>query len=68
MPGPRDVITVNGKVERSLRAEECTAALTVGAMSGIFQSNLKSMAKLPDTIKGARTTSRQDSPACQEIN
>ena len=29
MPGPRSVITVNGKDERSLRAEEHTAALTV---------------------------------------
>ena len=52
MPGPRGVITVNGKAERSLRAEEYTAALTVEAQSGIFQSNLESTAKLPDTIKG----------------
>ena len=37
MPGPRDVITVNGKVERSLRTEERTIALAVEAQSGIFQ-------------------------------
>ncbi len=27
MPGPRGIITVSGNVERSLRAEECVAAL-----------------------------------------
>ena len=28
MPGPRGIITVSGNIERSLRAEECVAALT----------------------------------------
>ena len=28
MPGPRGTITVSGNIERSLRAEECAAALT----------------------------------------
>ena len=68
MLGPRGVITVNGKAERSLRAEEYTAALTVEAKSGIFQSNLESTAKLPDTVKGVRTTTWKDSPARQELN
>ena len=27
MPGPRGIITVNGSIERSLRAEESVAAL-----------------------------------------
>ena len=27
MPGPRGIITVNGNIERSLRAEDCAAAL-----------------------------------------
>ena len=68
MPGPRGVITVNGKAERSLHAEEYTVALTVEAKIGIFQSNLESMTKLLETVKGVRTTSRQDNPACQELN
>ena len=62
------VITGNGKAERSLHAEEYTTALIVEAKSGIFQPNLESMAKLPDTIKGVRTTTRQDSLARQELN
>ena len=52
MPSPRGVIIVNGKAERSLRAKEYTASLTVEAMSGIFLLNLESMAKLLDTVKG----------------
>ena len=68
MPGLHGVITVNGKAELPLCAEEYTAALTAEATSGIFQSNLKSTAKLPDTVKGVRTTSRQDSLARSELN
>ena len=68
MPGPRGVITVNGRAELSLGAEEYTAALTTEATSGIFQSNLESTTKLPDTVKGVRTTSRQDSPARPDLN
>ena len=52
MPGPRDVITIQGKAELHLGAEEHTAALTTEATSGTFQTNLESTAKLPDTDKG----------------
>ena len=52
MHGPRGVITVNGKAELPLGTKEYTAALTIEATSGTFQSNLDSMAKLPDTAKG----------------
>ena len=58
MTGPRGVITVNGKAELHLYAEECTAALTVEATKGIFQSNLESTAKLPNIVKGVQTTLR----------
>ena len=68
MPGPRGVITVNGRAELPLTAEESTAALTADATSGTFQSNLESTAKLPDTVKGVRTTSRHDSPTCPGLN
>ena len=68
MPNPRGVITVNSKAELNLCAEECTTALTGEATKGISQSNLESTAKLPDTVKGVRTTPRQDSPACPELN
>ena len=51
MPGPRGIITVNGKAERSLHTKEHTTALTVEVQSGIFQSNLHSIARFPDTIK-----------------
>ena len=68
IPSPRGVITVNGKAELHLCAGECTAARTVEAMKGIYQSNLESTAKLRDTVKGVRTTSRQDSPARPELN
>ena len=67
MPGPRGIITVNGKAELPLGTKEYTAALTAQATSGTFQSNLESTAKLLDTVKGVRTTSRQDSPAHQEL-
>ena len=68
MPGPRGVITVNGKAELSLGTKEYTAALTAEATKGTFQSNLEPMAKLPDTAKGVRTTVRQDSPVRAELN
>ena len=68
MPGPRGVITVNGRAELSLGAEDYTTALTAEATSGIFQSNLESMVELPGTVKGVRTTSRQDSPARPMLN
>ena len=68
MPGPRGVITVNGKAEHSLDTKEYTAALTAKATSGTLQSNLESTAEIPDTAKGVRTIARQDSPARPELN
>ena len=68
MPGLCGVIIVNGKSELPLCAEEYTVALTVEATSDIFQSNLESTAKLPDTVNGVRTTSRQHSPAHPGLN
>ena len=68
MPDPHGVITVNGKAELSLGTKEYTTALTVEATSGTFQPNLESTARLPDTGKGLRTTSRQDSLAHLELN
>ena len=51
-PGPRGVITVNGKAELSLGTKEYAAALTAEATNGTFQSNLESTARLLDTAKG----------------
>ena len=49
--GPRGVITINGNTERSLRTEEHTTALAAEIQCGLFQLNLSSAAKLPDTVK-----------------
>ena len=68
MPSPRDIVTITGKAELHLGAEEYTATLTTEAASGAFQSNLDSTAKLPDTDKGVRTTSRHDSSARAGFN
>ena len=68
MPGPRGVITVNGKDELYFGTNEYTAALTAEATSSTLQPNLESTARLPDTVKGLRATSRQDSPARPELN
>ena len=65
MPGPRDIITVNGRSELPLTAEESTTALTA---EGTFKPNLESTTKFPDIVKGVRTTSRQDSPVRPELN
>ena len=51
MPGPRDVITANGNMERSLRTEEDTAALATEAQSGLFKPNSSSVVKTTDTAK-----------------
>ena len=67
MPGPRGVITVNGKAKLSLGTKDYTTALTTEATSGTFQPNLESTARLPDTSKGLRTTARQDSLARPEL-
>ena len=68
MPGPHGVITINGNTERSLRTDEHTMALAVEIQRGLFQQNLSSVAKPPDTIKRVRTILQQDSPARQELN
>ena len=68
MPGPRGVITVNGKDELYFGINEYTAALTAEATRSTLQPNLESMARLPDTVKGLRTASRKDSPARPELN
>ena len=68
MPGPRGVITVNGNMERTVRTEEHTAALAAEAQSGLFEQNLNSAAKLPDTGKRVQTTLQQDSPDRQELD
>ena len=68
MPGPRGVITVNGKSELPFGTTEYTATLTAEATNSTLQPNLESTARLPDTAKGLRTTSRQDSPARPELN
>lgn len=52
MPGPRGVITVNGRSELLLTAEESTTALTARPTDGTFQPNLESTARLSDTAKG----------------
>ena len=62
MPGPRDVITVNGNTERSLRTEEHTAALAAEVQSSLFRQNLNS------AVKRVRTTLQQDSQARPELN
>ena len=68
MPGPRGVITVNGKAETSLGTSKYTTALAAEATSSTLQPNLESTSRLPDTVKGLRTTSRSDSPARPELN
>ena len=68
MPGPRGVITVKGKTDLSSGSNKYTAALIAEARSSTLQPNLESTARLPDTAKGLRTTSRQHSPARPELN
>ena len=68
MPGPRGAITVNGKDKLYFGINEYTAALTAEATSSTLQPNLESTARLPDTVKGLRTASWQDSPARPELN
>ena len=68
MPGPRDVITINGNTERSLRTEEHTVAVAAEIQSGLFKQNLNSAAELPDTIKWVRTTLQQDVPVRLELD
>ena len=53
MPGPREVITVNGNTKRSLRTEEHTAALAVEAQSSLSKQPTSSAFQSPDTFKRA---------------
>ena len=66
MPGPRDVITVNGNMERSLRTEEHTAAIATEVQSGLLRQFLSPAIKRPDTAKRARSNLQQDRPAHSE--
>ena len=68
MSGTRGVIAVNGKAEPSLGTNKYTTALAAEATSSTLQPNIESMSRLPDTVKGLRTTSRKDSPARPEVN
>ena len=68
MPGPRGVITVNGKAEPSLGTNKYTTALAAETMSSTLQPNLESTSRLPDTIKGLQTISQNDTPARPELN
>ena len=62
MPGPRGVIMVNGRSKLPL------TALTARATNGTSQSNLKSMAKLTDSVEEVRATAWRDRPAHPELN
>ena len=55
MPGPRGVITVNGKTEHSLRTEEHTAALAAEAQSNLSRQTANSVIKPLDTFKRVRS-------------
>ena len=68
MPGPRGVITVNGKAEPSFGTNKYTTALAAETTSSTLQPNLELTPRLPDTVKGLRTTSHKDTPACPELN
>ena len=66
MPGPRGVITVNGKTERSLRTEEHTAALAAEVQSSLLRQFSSPAVKRPDTAKRARSNPNQDHLARSE--
>ena len=68
MPGPRGIITVNGKDEPSLDTNKYTTAFAAEATSSTLQPNLESTSRLPDTVKGLRTTPWKDCPARPELN
>ena len=68
MPGPRDVITVNGMAEPSLGTNKYTTALAAKTTSSTSQPNPESTGRLPNTVKGLRTTSRKDSPTRAEVD
>ena len=56
MPGPRDVITINGNTERSLRTEEHTTALAAEVQSGLLKRHHNLAAEPLDIVKKVRTT------------
>ena len=59
MPGPREVITVNGNTERSLRTEEHMAALAAEVQSSLSRHFSNPGAKHPDNVKRARGNLQQ---------
>ena len=68
MPGPRDVITVNGNTKCSLHTEEHTAALAAEVQSGLFKQNLNAVAELPDSVRRVQSILQQDISARQELD
>ena len=56
MSGPRGVITVNGNIERLLRTEEHTMALTEEVQSSLLRQTANSAIKPPDTLKRVQST------------
>ena len=67
MPGPRGVITVNGKTERSLRTEEHTATLAAEAQSSLLRQTANLAIKPLDTSKRVRSNLQQDRLAGSEL-
>ena len=68
MPSPCGVIMVHGKAESSFGTNKYVTASAAGRTSSTLQPNLESTPRLPDTIKGLRTTSRKDTPARPGLN
>ena len=66
MPGPREVITVNGNTERSLRMEEHTMAIATEVESSLSRQLSSPAIKRLDTVKRARSNLQQDRLACSE--
>ena len=66
MPGPRGVITVNGNMDRSLRTEEHTAALTAEVQCGLLRQTTNPATTTPNTVKRVQSTPQQDRQARQE--
>ena len=57
---------VNGNIERSLRTEEHTAALTAEVQSSLLRQFSSPTTKRPDTVKHARSNLQQDRLARSE--
>ena len=56
IPGPRGVITVNGNMDRSLRIEEHTTALTAEVQCGLLRQTTNPATTTPNTVKRVRST------------